>query len=88
MSSKRVFEVFSAGCGICTGAIEEIKNLACPSCEVRVLDMNDPAVAERAESLGIRSVPSVLVNGKLADCCAGRGIDIERLKELGLGKPC
>ena len=60
---------------------------ACPSCEVRVLDMHDPNVAARARALGIRSVPAVAVDGQLADCCAGRSVDLDRLKELGLGRP-
>ena len=35
-------------------------------------DFNVP-LARRAKRLGIRSVPAVAINGKLADCCAGRG---------------
>ena len=39
------------------------------------LDMNDAHVADRAKQLGVRSVPTVVIDGKLADCCAGRGPD-------------
>ena len=87
MTKKRTIEVFSAGCPACNETIEEIKKHSCPSCEITVLDMNDSEVAERAKSLGIKSVPSVAINGKLADCCSGRGVDIESLKAEGLGKP-
>ncbi len=86
MSATRKVEVFSAGCPACEGAIELVNRLACPSCEVSVLDMNDAAVAERARGLGIRSVPAVVVDGKLADCCAGRGPDEATLRAAGLGQ--
>jgi len=49
--------------------------------------MNDPAVANRAKRLGICSVPAVVIDGKLADCCAGRGPDEATLKAAGLGQP-
>jgi hypothetical protein len=48
--------------------------------------MKDINVARRAKSLGIRSVPSVVIDGKLADCCAGRGVDEQVLRAAGLGK--
>ena len=86
MAAKRVFEVFSAGCGVCDGVIAEIRELACESCDVRVLDMGEAEVAERARSLGIRSVPAVVVDGRLADCCSARGVDLEVLKGMGLGQ--
>ena len=87
MSNKRTIEVFSAGCSACEETIEIINRVACPSCEVLVLDMKDPAVASRAKSLGIRSVPSVVIDGKLTDCCAGRGPDETPLRAAGLGQP-
>ncbi len=86
MSNKRIVEVFSAGCPACEETIELVNRAACPSCEVIVLDMKDPAVASRAKSLGIRSVPAVLIDGKLADCCAGRGPDEATLRAAGLGQ--
>jgi glutaredoxin len=86
MAEKRKIEVFSAGCPACIEVIETVRRAACPSCEVSVLDMKDTEVAKRAKSLGIRSVPSVVIDGKLADCCAGRGVDVEVLRAAGLGK--
>ena len=88
MSAKRKVEVFSAGCPVCQEAVERVRALACPDCEVTVLDMNDPAVAARAKALGVGSVPAVAVDGKLANCCAGRGIDEAALKAAGVGTPC
>ncbi len=87
MSVKRNIEVFSAGCPVCADTVEMVKRISCEHCEVNVLDMKDPAVADRAKALGIRSVPAVVVDGKLADCCAGRGPDKATLKAAGIGTP-
>ena len=86
MAEKRKIEVFSAGCPACAEVIETVMREACSSCEVIVHDMTEVNVAERAKSLGIRSVPSVVIDGKLADCCAGRGVNVEVLRAAGLGK--
>jgi len=87
MTTRRQIEVFGAGCPACEETIRLVESVACPSCEVAVLDMNDPSVASRAKSLGIRSVPAVVIDGQLADCCAGRGPDEATLRSAGLGQP-
>lgn len=87
MTVKRKIEVFSAGCPVCKDAVNLVNKLACEFCEVSVLDMNKPEIAERAKTLGIRSVPTIVIDGKLADCCAGRGSDEATLQAAGLGKP-
>lgn len=87
MTTKRHIEIFSAGCSACEETITLIKRLACSSCEVTVLDMTDPVVSSRAKSLGIRSVPAVVIDGSLADCCVGRGPDEGTLRAAGLGQP-
>ena len=87
MNSTRVIEIFSAGCPACEETVTLVNRIACPSCDVTVLDMHDPEVARRAKSLGIRSVPAVVMNGTLADCCAGRGVDEATLRAAGLGQP-
>ena len=86
MAAKRKIEVFSAGCPACQETIDLVNQVACPSCEVSVLDMKDASVASRAKQLGIRSVPAVVINGKLADCCTGRGPDEATLRAAGLGQ--
>ena len=85
MNNKRKVEVFSAGCPACREAIELVESLACPSCEVSVLDMHDGAAASRAKELGIQRVPAVVIDGKLADCCTGGGPDERTLRAAGLG---
>jgi glutaredoxin 3 len=87
MNAKRRIEIFSAGCPACEETIQLVNRAACPSCEVSILDMHDPQVASRAKSIGIRSVPAVVIDGRLADCCTGRGPDEQTLRALGLGQP-
>ena len=86
MTSKRTIEVFSAGCPVCEETVQLVNRIACPSCEVTVLDMREAAVASRAKSLGVRTVPAVAVDGKLADCCADRGPSEAILRAAGLGQ--
>ena len=83
--TKRVVEVFSAGCPACQETTNLVNRLACASDEVSVLDMKEASVASRAKGLGIRSVPAVVIDGRLADCCQGRGPDEAILKAAGLG---
>ncbi len=87
MATKRQIEIFSAGCPVCQETIDLVNEIACPSCEISILDMQDQAVAERARTLGIKSLPAVAIDGKLADCCAGRGVDEDTLRRSGFGQP-
>ena len=87
MSDERKIEVFSAGCPACEEAVRAVKKIACPSCEVEVLDMHRPEVADKARQYGVRSVPAVAVDGELAGCCAGRGVDEATLRAAGVGVP-
>jgi len=87
MTTKRKIEVFSAGCPVCDEAVKLVESLACPACEVTVLDMHDPNVAGRAKDLGILSVPAVVIDGSLAGCCTGRGPEEAALRAAGVGQP-
>ena len=87
MKAKRKIEVFSAGCPACEDVVALVNKIACPSCEVKILDMRQPRVAARAKRHGIRSVPAVVIDGKLARCCAGRGVQEASLRAAGLGVP-
>ena len=84
---KRKVEIFSAGCGCCEETIKLVKSIACPSCDIMVLDMKRSDIAERAQRLGVRSIPAVVINGELATCCAGRGPEEATLRAAGLGVP-
>lgn len=87
MATSRRIEVFSAGCAVCEETVMLINKIACPSCEVEILDMHKPEVAKKARQYGVRSVPAVAIDGKLADCCAGRGPDENQLRAAGIGAP-
>ena len=76
-------EVFSAGCPACKETIEMVKRIA-GSHEVVIHDMHKSEVATKAKSYGIRSLPAVVIDGKLASCCAGRG-PAERVLRAALG---
>jgi glutaredoxin 3 len=82
--AQRKIEIFSAGCSVCQDVVEQVKAAACPSCDVTVVSMAEAAT--RAESLGIRSLPAVVIDGKLANCCTDGGVDIGVLRAAGLGR--
>ena len=84
MSQKRKVEIFTAGCGCCDEAVALVKSIACPSCEITMLDMKQESTAKRAGELGIKRVPSVVIDGVLADCCVG-GINEQTLRNAGIG---
>jgi len=80
MAWKKI-EVFSAGCPTCREAVETVKRIAGSNHDMTVLNMHQGDVAARAKRLGIRSVPTVLVDGQIA-CCVGHGIDEDILKSV------
>jgi glutaredoxin len=77
----KTIEIFSAGCPTCDNTIELVKRLAGAEHRVHVHDMHHADTAARAKTLGIRSLPAVLINGTVAECCAGRGPDEHVLRE-------
>jgi len=85
MNKGRKVEIFSAGCPVCEEAAEKVNKIVCEYCEVNVLDMNNPEVKVRADELEIHSVPAIVIDGKVSDCCAGRRIDENALKSQILG---
>ena len=87
MNAKRRIEIFSAGCPVCEDTIKLVSSIACSSCEIEVLEMHKDDAAAKAKQYGVRSVPAIVVDGKLADCCVGRGIDEAALRSAGVGVP-
>ncbi|HBP18950.1 MAG TPA: hypothetical protein DEA08_14330 [Planctomycetes bacterium] len=87
MTTRKV-EIFSAGCAVCNETLAMVRSIACPSCDIEVLDMHDSEIAARAKALGVGSLPAVAVDGKLVGCCAGRGPDEATLRAAGVGTPC
>ncbi|MFZ3579067.1 thioredoxin family protein [Virgibacillus sp. DJP39] len=85
--AKRLVEVFTAGCSVCEGAVQQVKDLACDNCEVVVYDLNKKCYSleceAKAKEYGVKSVPAVAINGKLV---SNNGIDTDALKAAGLGQ--
>ena len=85
MTSKHQVEIFTAGCQLCDDAVALVNKVAQGKSDVTVHKMQEVATASRAKALGVTSVPAVVINGKLAACCSGRGIDEAVLRIAGLG---
>jgi len=78
---KHKIEIFSAGCATCKETVAAVKRPAGPEHESHVHDMHQHEIVSRAKQHGIRSLPAVVIDGKLAGCCAGRGVDEHVLRE-------
>ena len=87
MNEKRRIEIYSAGCSICNDVIDQVREAACKSCDIVIRDMMLPEVQRNAAGLGILSLPAVVIDGTLANCCSGQGVDVEVLRQAGLGQP-
>lgn len=83
--AKRMVEIFSAGCLCCEEAIQLVRSMTCDSCDLQILDMRSDKAAQ-AKQYGVRRVPAVVVNGRLAECCQGT-VGAETRRELGVGTP-
>jgi glutaredoxin len=86
MKRKRKVEVFTAGCPFCDRAVKLVKSLACESCEVTVYDLRKRGI-QKARRYGVTSVPTVVINGEIADCCKRGEISEEALINAGVGQP-
>lgn len=72
---RKKIEIFSAGCSTCKKTVELVRRIAGAAHDIEIHDMHQAHIAAQAKQHGIRSLPSVVVDGKLAGCCAGRGPD-------------
>ncbi len=86
LRTRRKVEIFSAGCPVCQNTIDLVNRIACPSCDISVLDMNNSDVSQRARAIGISRVPAVVINGKLAECCSVGAPNEQDLRAAGIGK--
>lgn len=88
--TKRKVEVFTAGCPICHDAVQLVKSLICPSCDLRIYDLREGCATnecrDKARRYGITAVPAVAVNGVLLDCCRRAPITAELLRTAGIGR--
>ena len=73
--------MFSAGCDLCRQTIELVGKVAGSEGHVIVHDMGQTENVLRAHGYGVRSVPAVVIDGKLATCCIGSGPDEAVLRD-------
>jgi hypothetical protein len=85
--AKRKVEVFTAGCPVCTDLVDLVKATACPDCEVTIYHLNQGQGVEEAKRYGVTAVPSVVVEGRLLECCRRAPITKEDLEAAGIDKP-
>jgi glutaredoxin 3 len=83
---KRQVQVFIGGCPLCDPAVQLARELAGSDDEVTVHDLREEG-AEQARAYGVRTVPAVVVDGRLAACCQTGGPDRATLQAAGIGQP-
>lgn len=71
-AALRRVEVIAAECAACESTMELVERTASAPCELIVWNASDPQIAARAEWLGVRSFPALVIDGKLADCCTAQ----------------
>ncbi len=81
MPQRKKIEIFTAGCSTCSETVELVKRIAGAAHDIEIHDMHQPNIAARAKHHGIRSLPGVMVDGKLAGCCAGSGPEESVLRQ-------
>ncbi|WP_263790005.1 thioredoxin family protein [Salinibacter sp.] len=86
MANTRTVEVFTADCPLCSEVVTLVQDLACDSCEVHAVSLQEDDGQKRAREVGVETVPAVAVNGTLADCCRGGGVDEDMLRAAGVGQ--
>ncbi len=63
-----------------------VKSLSCESCNVTVYNLKESGM-DIAGQYGVTSVPTVVVDGKVLDCCKRGKPTADDLKAAGIGKP-
>ena len=89
--TKRLVEIFTAGCPLCDDTVKLVKELACNNCEVQVYDLREGCATdkcrEKTAEYGIHRIPTVVIDGKLAECCsAQQPVSREMLIAAGIGQ--
>jgi glutaredoxin len=84
--NKRKIEVFTSGCPFCDETVRMVRELSCPSCNIIIYDLRESGI-ERAREYGVNSVPTVVVDGEILDCCKRGKPTREELKKAGIGVP-
>jgi len=87
ITTKHTVEIFSAGCRTCQRTIDQVRKQIDPHHDIVVHDMhNDAGAADKAEALGIHTVPAVVVDGALLACCKNTGPSLRELQAAGVAR--
>lgn len=82
-TQRHTIEIFSAGCTACREGIRTVEEFAGKEHEVKIHDMQkDSAAQRRAKELGIHRVPAVVVNGRVAQCCQTKPVDLAVIRNM------
>lgn len=63
MSSNRTIEIFTTGCQLCTETVQAVKQ-AVSTCGCNVIERS--VSSDEARHYGVRAVPTIVVDGKVA----------------------
>ena len=89
VDKKTKIEVFTAGCSVCDSTVKLVRELACPNCDIHVHDLNQGCETgecrDEAQKYGLKTIPTVVVNGKVVSCCDNPGPNQEELVRAGIG---
>lgn len=78
--TNKTIEIFSAGCPLCTPLVTLVTEIVGDSANVTILDTRMESNIERARAIGVRTVPAVAIDGKLASCCITGGYNENELR--------
>lgn len=92
--AKRKVEVFTAGCPVCEPAVQLVREMVCPDCNVTVHNLgvaqasafSGHTAAAKAANYEIKVVPAVVIDGQLVSCCRTPGPTREELAAAGIGR--
>ena len=79
MTKRKKIQLYSAGCQTCGEAEAVVRQIAGTDHDVEVLEMHQIHIANQATRQGIRSLPAVVVDGRLVVAPLG-GIDEAALR--------
>ncbi|MBI1342441.1 MAG: glutaredoxin [Terrimonas sp.] len=70
---KQKIEIFTAGCPVCDPVVNLVKETISDNSDIIIYDLvkqcEEKTCIQKMSVYGINRVPSIVVNGKLLECC-------------------
>ncbi len=86
---KRSIEIFTGRCPVCSPFVQLVKDAACANCEITISNVvaqcEEQTCIRKVNQYGINRLPSVVINGKLLNCCDSP-ITKQDLLNAGIGQ--